>query len=204
MRRHEVLRTTYALARREPVQVIHPHRSLPLPPVELRTRPTPRRARPRRCRLCQEHLLLPFDLEKGPVLRALLLRVAPEEHVLNLVFHHVVSDAWSSLVLAHELAALYAAVPRGPAVAAAASCRCSTRTTRCGSAQWLEGGGDGAAARLVEAAARRRAAAGAAHGPAASRRQSFAGARSASCCPGACPSRCWRWAGARAPRPSWC
>ncbi|WP_406194016.1 amino acid adenylation domain-containing protein [Kitasatospora sp. NBC_01560] len=50
----------------------------------------------------------PFDLAAGPLLRALLVRTAPEEHVLALVMHHIVSDGWSLDILHRELDALYA------------------------------------------------------------------------------------------------
>ncbi|MEE1824999.1 amino acid adenylation domain-containing protein [Streptomyces sp. BE20] len=50
----------------------------------------------------------PFDLTSGPLLRALLVRTAAEEHVLALVMHHIVSDGWSLDILHRELDALYA------------------------------------------------------------------------------------------------
>ncbi|MFJ9952359.1 amino acid adenylation domain-containing protein [Kitasatospora sp. NPDC091207] len=50
----------------------------------------------------------PFDLTAGPLLRALLVRTAPDEHVLALVMHHIVSDGWSLDILNRELDALYA------------------------------------------------------------------------------------------------
>ncbi|WP_235217099.1 non-ribosomal peptide synthase/polyketide synthase [Archangium violaceum] len=110
--RHEVLRTTYTLTEQGAVQLIHPSIELSMPRVEL-SASTSEARESEALRLCREHLLLPFDLEKGPVMRALLLAVEPEEHILNLVFHHIVSDAWSSLVLAKELVALYTAFCAG-------------------------------------------------------------------------------------------
>ncbi|MFD0737894.1 amino acid adenylation domain-containing protein [Lysobacter koreensis] len=50
----------------------------------------------------------PFDLEHGPLLRAELLRLADQEHVLLLTAHHIVCDGWSFGVLVHDLAASYA------------------------------------------------------------------------------------------------
>ena len=52
---------------------------------------------------------LPFDLACGPLLRALLLRLAAEEWVLVLVLHHIVTDGWSTGLLLDELSTLYAA-----------------------------------------------------------------------------------------------
>ncbi|MFE7190560.1 amino acid adenylation domain-containing protein [Kitasatospora sp. NPDC057541] len=55
-----------------------------------------------------ERVAEPFDLADGPLLRALLVRTAPDEHVLALVMHHIVSDGWSLDLLHRELDALYA------------------------------------------------------------------------------------------------
>ncbi len=55
----------------------------------------------------------PFDLERGPLLRALLLVLGPERHILLLTLHHIITDGWSLAVLLRELPALYdAAVQR--------------------------------------------------------------------------------------------
>ncbi|MFC9278352.1 amino acid adenylation domain-containing protein [Streptomyces collinus] len=50
----------------------------------------------------------PFDLAAGPLFRATAWRTAPDEHVLLLAFHHIVTDGWSMGVLVRELEALYA------------------------------------------------------------------------------------------------
>jgi hypothetical protein len=55
----------------------------------------------------------PFDLERPPVLRALLLRIDPEEHVLFFSFHHIAGDAWSTAVLVREVATIYEAYREG-------------------------------------------------------------------------------------------
>jgi amino acid adenylation domain-containing protein len=55
----------------------------------------------------------PFDLSRGPLLRATLLRVADEEHILLLTMHHIISDGWSMGVFFRELAALYTAFSAG-------------------------------------------------------------------------------------------
>ncbi|WP_122612948.1 non-ribosomal peptide synthetase, partial [Pseudomonas viridiflava] len=51
----------------------------------------------------------PFDLAHGPLIRARLLQVADERHVLLLTVHHIVADGWSMGVLTQELLALYPA-----------------------------------------------------------------------------------------------
>ncbi|HET9576179.1 MAG TPA: amino acid adenylation domain-containing protein [Usitatibacter sp.] len=50
----------------------------------------------------------PFELERGPLLRAQLFRLAPDDHVLILTAHHIVCDGWSFGVIVHDLACLYA------------------------------------------------------------------------------------------------
>ena len=55
----------------------------------------------------------PFDLSQGPLFRALLLRLSPEEHVLALALHHIVTDAWSLGILFRELSDLYRAFAHG-------------------------------------------------------------------------------------------
>ncbi|WP_158839338.1 non-ribosomal peptide synthase/polyketide synthase [Saccharothrix deserti] len=56
----------------------------------------------------REEVSTPFDLRQGPLFRTRLVRVAPEEHVLVLTLHHIVTDGWSTSVLARDLGALYA------------------------------------------------------------------------------------------------
>ncbi|MFL5541004.1 MAG: non-ribosomal peptide synthetase, partial [Longimicrobiaceae bacterium] len=54
-------------------------------------------------------LARPFDLVRGPLLRALLLRLGADEHFLAIAIHHVAGDGWSTGILRRELGALYAA-----------------------------------------------------------------------------------------------
>jgi hypothetical protein len=55
----------------------------------------------------------PFNLAKGPLIRAVLLRLASEEHLVVVTTHHIVSDAWSFGVLIREASMLYEAFSRG-------------------------------------------------------------------------------------------
>src|SRR5205085_11432965 len=64
-------------------------------------------------RLTSHEAQRPFDLTRGPLLRAQVLRLGPQEHVLLLTVHHIVSDGWSMQVLFQELSALYAAYAAG-------------------------------------------------------------------------------------------
>jgi hypothetical protein len=65
--------------------------------------------------LCEEEVGTPFDLTRGPLIRARLVRLAEHEHVFLLTQHHIVSDGWSIGVLIRELSALYTAFVQGQA-----------------------------------------------------------------------------------------
>ncbi|HEV7515515.1 MAG TPA: amino acid adenylation domain-containing protein, partial [Thermoanaerobaculia bacterium] len=64
-------------------------------------------------RLAGEEAACPFDLGRGPVWRAALLRLAKERHVLLLTLHHIAADGWSMGVLVSELVELYGAAVAG-------------------------------------------------------------------------------------------
>jgi amino acid adenylation domain-containing protein len=107
VRRHEVLRTSFVEVRGEPRQEIGSPRPIPLPCVDLSSLPTARR-QGEAARLRAAEALLSFDLSRGPLLRAILLRFAAEEHVLLVTMHHIVSDGWSMEILVRECGAIYA------------------------------------------------------------------------------------------------
>src|SRR6185295_1830244 len=54
-----------------------------------------------------------FDLERGPLIRGRLVRLAEDDHVLLATMHHIVSDGWSMEVLTRELSTLIDAFRRG-------------------------------------------------------------------------------------------
>ncbi|HEX5753854.1 MAG TPA: amino acid adenylation domain-containing protein [Archangium sp.] len=110
--RHEALRTTFGLERGRPVQRIAPEPELALPVESLEALPEGERAGTARRRV-EEEARRPFELEKGPLLRAKLLRLAADEHVLVLTLHHIVCDGWSLGVMERELTELYRAHSRG-------------------------------------------------------------------------------------------
>ncbi|MYX59186.1 amino acid adenylation domain-containing protein, partial [Streptomyces sp. SID8382] len=121
--RHEALRTTFEDLDGRPTQVVRPAAPVPLPVADLSgadlTGPDSSGADlsgAGRGPEALDGLLLaeyarPFDLRTGPVLRALLIRLAEDEHVLLLTAHHIVTDGWSMGVLQDELCALYGAEP---------------------------------------------------------------------------------------------
>jgi amino acid adenylation domain-containing protein/FkbM family methyltransferase len=114
VRRHEALRTTFAEADGRPVQRINPAQRLAVPILDLSdVTAAEREARVRS--LAEEEARRPFDLTSGPLLRACLLRLDEEEHVMLFTMHHIVSDGWSMGVLVSEVSALYEAFTRGEA-----------------------------------------------------------------------------------------
>ncbi len=108
-RRHEAWRTTFALAgegAETAVQIVGPPTGLPLPLIDLGALPAQAREA-ELLRLAQREALRPFDLARGPLVRAVLFSVAGDDHALLLSLHHVVCDGWSLGVLVREMGALY-------------------------------------------------------------------------------------------------
>jgi amino acid adenylation domain-containing protein len=112
VRRHESLRTTFQEVGGEPAQVISPEAGLSFRVVSLEDLPPAGREAEAR-RLALEEARRPFDLARGPLLRAALVRLAAESHLALFTLHHIVSDGWSHGVLTRELAVLYAAFSAG-------------------------------------------------------------------------------------------
>jgi len=113
VRRHEVLRTTFAVHAGQPVQVIAPpddRMPWPVPILDLSHLPD---AEPEAAALAREEARRPFDLRCGPLVRLALLRLGASDHVLLLTMHHIVTDGWSLGVLVREIAALHAAFAQG-------------------------------------------------------------------------------------------
>jgi amino acid adenylation domain-containing protein len=109
IRRHEVLRTTFRTTDDGPVQVVAPHQKVSLTHVDLTELPSAEKEAEAR-RMAEIEALSPFDLAKGPVLRAKVIRLAEDDHVVLFTVHHIASDLWSMGVLVRELMALYGAV----------------------------------------------------------------------------------------------
>jgi amino acid adenylation domain-containing protein len=112
VRRHEVLRTTFATIDGMPIQIIAPAAPIDLPLVDLQPVAAAERETALRQFLHDEGLK-PFDLTHGPLMRFTLIRLTLTEHVLLVASHHIVVDAWSDDVLIRELATCYAAYLAG-------------------------------------------------------------------------------------------
>ncbi|ASS75460.1 hypothetical protein CIG75_11050 [Tumebacillus algifaecis] len=103
--RHEALRTTFHAAGGVPYQAIAEELTLKVRVLEVPDNEWRRFAR--------EEARKPFDLARGPLIRATLLRIAENEHILLLTLHHIVADGWSLGVLLQEMIALYQANYQG-------------------------------------------------------------------------------------------
>ncbi|MBV9774892.1 MAG: amino acid adenylation domain-containing protein, partial [Gemmatimonadetes bacterium] len=112
VRRHEVLRTVFEVEGDEAVQRILPAGPVRFPVVDLSALPAERREA-EAGRLVEAEARRPFDLARGPLLRATLVRLAEEDHAALFTLHHVVGDGWSMGILVRELSALYEAFARG-------------------------------------------------------------------------------------------
>ncbi|HSG39201.1 MAG TPA: amino acid adenylation domain-containing protein, partial [Thermoanaerobaculia bacterium] len=110
--RHEALRTVFTAVEGTPAQVVLPPGPFPLPVVDLAGLPEAGREAAARA-LAAAEAARPFDLRRGPLLRASLLRLGPSVHMALLTLHHIVSDGWSMEILAREITALYAAFAAG-------------------------------------------------------------------------------------------
>jgi hypothetical protein len=112
VRRHDVLRTSFALIDGALAQIVHSEAVIPLPQDDLSGLPSPARDAEEERRTIAE-AALPFDLKIGPLLRVRLLKLAKQEHMLLLTIHHIVSDGWSVGLFSDEIAAHYEALSSG-------------------------------------------------------------------------------------------
>ena len=110
--RHEVCRTNYGMRDGDPVQIIHDSRALKLRHFDLgELQPAAQATEVER--IARTEIIAAFDLTRDPLWRAAILRLGPRRHVLVLVIHHILSDAWSRGVIHRELSAFYNAAAAG-------------------------------------------------------------------------------------------
>jgi amino acid adenylation domain-containing protein len=114
VRRHEALRTRFTTLDDRPVQVTDPAGRWQLPLADLSSLPAAVRETEAQ-RLAGGTVRRAFDLARGPLLRTVLLRRGPDEHLLLVAMHHIVSDGWSLSLFARELAELYRGFAGGAA-----------------------------------------------------------------------------------------
>jgi len=107
--RHDVLRGRFELIDGQPMQLIASQLEIDLPVIALQhLSPNEREAEVSRLAIADAEQ--PFDLSKAPLLRVSLLKLAPDEHVLLLTMHHIVSDGWSMGLLVKEMASIYESI----------------------------------------------------------------------------------------------
>jgi amino acid adenylation domain-containing protein len=115
IRRHEALRTTFVATEGVPRQFIQQDMALPWSENDLTDDP---QALQQAHRLAADHARAPFDLARGPLLRAGLIRLAPRRHLFLFSIHHIVADLISLGILTGEMSAAYTAclAARDPAL----------------------------------------------------------------------------------------
>ena len=105
--RHEPLRTRYVDDDAEPRRVIEEPFPVKLERISLDEVDAAEQEERAHAWLIAQ-LRIPLDIAVGPPFRAALMRLADEDHILLLILHHIVIDAWSIAVLQRDLSALYA------------------------------------------------------------------------------------------------
>ncbi len=112
VRRHEVLRTTFTAIEGNPVQRINAVEPCRLPLLDVGHVAEQRRMQEAQ-HLLDEAAQAPFDLEQGPLFRPLIVRFAPQDHMLLITVHHITLDGWSMGLVTRELSVLYNAFSKG-------------------------------------------------------------------------------------------
>lgn len=138
VKRHESLRTTFPEVNGEVAQVISDTAVPSLPVIDLSELPVPERAAEEQ-RVISRQVRRSFDLTRGPLLQALLLRLGQTQHKLLLVMHHIISDGWSMRIMAQELAVLYQALSSGQP-SPLPELRIQYRDYAVWQREWLQGG----------------------------------------------------------------
>ncbi|NET87243.1 MAG: amino acid adenylation domain-containing protein [Kamptonema sp. SIO1D9] len=111
IQRHEICRTKFQTVAGSPTQIIVPHLSLTLEPLDLTTlRNEQQQAQVQQLTAAANE---PFDLATAPLLRASLVQLSDRHYILLLTIHHIIFDAWSMGILIQELTALYSAFSQG-------------------------------------------------------------------------------------------
>ena len=108
--RHEMLRSTFAVSDGRPLLIVHPPAPVDLPLADLSASRNPKWEA---ALLVDSEIRIPFDLNRGPLLRFRLIRFGETEHWLQIINHHLISDASSWRIFFDELGPLYEARRRG-------------------------------------------------------------------------------------------
>lgn len=114
LRRHEILRTTFASIDSTPLQFIHPFQPVSIPTRDLRSVQADSRLESAKKRIC-EGIYQPFDLACFPVFRTGLIRLQEDRHLFYLIIHHMLFDGWSRNIFIKEFCELYRSCQAGVA-----------------------------------------------------------------------------------------
>jgi amino acid adenylation domain-containing protein len=104
--RHEILRTRFVDSGGVPVQIVSPSLRIEMQQIDIFAQDESGRVA-QACAVAEREAQVPFVLAEGPLLRVKLLHLAPREHVLVLVLHHILADGWSIAIMTRELMMLY-------------------------------------------------------------------------------------------------
>lgn len=112
VRRHESLRTTFDCQEEGLFQFVHPDVVFTLDRLSLETAPDNERLIEAKVSM-KEYAMQAFDLAEDRAIRALLIKLGADEHVLVIVIHHIISDGWTRANLCKELSDAYNAMVSG-------------------------------------------------------------------------------------------
>ena len=136
VRRHESLRTTFTMRNGEPLQVVAPEIKIRIGFRDLcLIEPTARETEA--SRIAAQESQTCFDLERGPLLRVTLVRLANEDHLVVLAMHHIISDGWSLSVFWNDLSTIWQRKYRD------GNSSPLTRRSSCSSGMWPRGNASG-------------------------------------------------------------
>jgi amino acid adenylation domain-containing protein len=110
--RHESLRTVFPATAGQPLQQVLDGVEWQLGELDLSTLIAEEQEREVSA-IMRSQITMNFDLSTGPLFRVTLVRVAPDEHLLLLVLHHIIADGWSMDALLRELVSVYESRRRG-------------------------------------------------------------------------------------------
>lgn len=112
VKRHESLRTVFDSVDGDTRQIVLSDVRVNVPIIDLAGIPEHTRE-PEALRIASDEGKKPFDLTRGPLFRAVLLHLAPDQYLLVLVMHHIITDGWSIAVLFREITRCYEAIANG-------------------------------------------------------------------------------------------
>src|SRR5215472_3321125 len=112
VRRNAILRVRFVSASNGPIQIVQDSPHLTIPTADVSNLPADSRE-PAAVELALETIHQPFDLTTGPVVRARFIRITPDESLLCMSIHHVVSDGFTGSLLLDEWGAIYDAIADG-------------------------------------------------------------------------------------------